>query len=359
MAIFGNKGEWSEMYVLFKLLGDGIVFAGDGDLNKLEEIFYPILKILRQEKEGKYAYSIEDDIVVVTEDGEELLRKNVAEFLYQATILIQRIQKEKGSFNIPEVERFMKDIHCSTLKAKSSDKTDIRIVIHDPRTGMTPTLGFSIKSQVGNDATLLNASKATNFIYMVSGKKLSARIIKSINEISTRNKIMDRVKAIINQDALLDFCGMYSNTFCNNLILIDSCLPQIVAGILLNRYILGTTDLSQLTDYIAQKNPIGYDVSQNHRFYEHKIKNLLVASALGMVPDEPWNGRYDANGGYLVVKDDGDVLCYHFYDRNLIEDYLFKNVKLETPSSSRHDFATIYEENGKQLFKLNLQIRFK
>ena len=27
MAIFGNKGEWSEIYALFKLLGDMKVFT--------------------------------------------------------------------------------------------------------------------------------------------------------------------------------------------------------------------------------------------------------------------------------------------------------------------------------------------
>ena len=31
MAKTANKGEWSEIYVLFKLLGEKKVFAGDGD----------------------------------------------------------------------------------------------------------------------------------------------------------------------------------------------------------------------------------------------------------------------------------------------------------------------------------------
>ena len=32
----GNKGEWSEIYALFKLLGEKTIFAGDADLNKIE-----------------------------------------------------------------------------------------------------------------------------------------------------------------------------------------------------------------------------------------------------------------------------------------------------------------------------------
>ena len=46
MALTGNKGEWSEIYVLFKLLGEGTVFAGDEVLNRIEDLFYPILMIL-------------------------------------------------------------------------------------------------------------------------------------------------------------------------------------------------------------------------------------------------------------------------------------------------------------------------
>ena len=71
-----------------------------------------------------------------------------------------------------------------------------------------------------------------------------------------------------------------------------------------------------------------------------------------------WSGQYDATGGCLVVKDNGEVLCYHIYNRNEFEDYLLNNVKLDTASSSRHEFGKIYEEEENLFFKLNLQIRF-
>lgn len=77
------------------------------------------------------------------------------------------------------------------------------------------------------------------------------------------------------------------------------------------------------------------------------------------MPSKVWTGELDATGGYLVVKEDGEVLCYHIYNRNEFEDYLFANTKLETASSSKHKYGEIYEENGQLFFKLNLQIRFK
>lgn len=360
MVKTANKGEWSEIYVMFKLLGEKKVFAGDGELNKIENLFYPIIKILRDEQNGHYEYSLDDDIVVISEDGTELLRRSVADFLNMANMLLGIIRKSTGAFVAPEVEQFMSEIHCSKVKAKSQDKTDITIVIHDLRTGMSPTLGFSIKSKLGNDSTLFNAGKTTNFTFSVTGHEFSQNEIAAINAINTKNKIIDRVLAIQNYGGQLEFLEMDDDICRNNFVLIDSCLPLIMADILLEGYQGGTKDLKALTEFIADRNPVGYDMSHNQKYYEHKVKNFLVASALGMVPHTPWNGKYDANGGYLVVKDDGDVLCYHFYDRNLFEDYLYCNTRLESASSSRYGFASLYRrEDGNLYFKLNLQVRFK
>ena len=88
------------------------------------------------------------------------------------------------------------------------------------------------------------------------------------------------------------------------------------------------------------------------------MKRFLTDVALGMMPSKVWSGQYDATGGYLIVKEDGDVLCYHIYNRNQFEDYLFENTKLETASSSRHEFGHIYVSGSDKYFKLNLQIRF-
>lgn len=360
MAKTYNKGEWSEIYVMLKLLGEKKVFAGDGELNKIENLFYPIIKILRDEQNGHYEYSLSDDIVVVSEDGTELLRRSVADFLSMANSLLGIIRQSTGAFVAPEVEQFMSEIHCSAVKAKSQDKTDITVVIHDLRTGMSPTLGFSIKSKLGSDSTLFNAGKTTNFTFVVNGHQFSNAEIESVNAINTRCKFIDRVAAIQNMGGIFEFREMDDVICRNNFMLIDSCLPLIMAEILLQGNQGGSKDLKSLTEVIASRNPIGYDMSHNQKYYEHKVKNFLVASALGMVPHTPWNGKYDANGGYLVVKDDGDVLCYHFYDRNLFEDYLYCNTRLESPSSSKYGFANLYRgEDGNLYFKLNLQVRFK
>jgi HpaII restriction endonuclease len=80
--------------------------------------------------------------------------------------------------------------------------------------------------------------------------------------------------------------------------------------------------------------------------------------ALGMTPGKEWDGFTKTHGGYIIVKEDGEIVCYHLYNRDEFQEYLYNNTRLETPSTSRHKFGSIYTENGSRYIKLNLQIRF-
>jgi type II restriction enzyme len=362
MALTGNKGEWSEIYTLLKLLGEGKVYAGDQNLNKIQDLFYPIIMILRQEKDGNYNYTIQDkNVVILTPMGDELLRIPASVFLIEAENLLNSINEKDGTFEVPQIEAFMNRIYCHSLKAKSSDKTDIRIILHDRRTKINSEMGFSIKSQLGGDSTLLNASKATNFNFKIIGAELSDDEITAINSIdSKRNKVIERVNALKAQGASLIFDKIDNPTFRNNLIMLDGDLSTIIAHLLLEQLNTGISTLKELTEKITETNPLNYDIQQASPFYSYKIKHLLTSTALGMMPATAWSGQMDANGGYLVVKKNGDILCYHFYDRNRFEDYLFSNAYLERSSTTRHEYASIVkEEDGTLSFKLNLQIRLK
>ena len=56
----GNKGEWSEIYVLFRLLEIGKLYAADADLNKIDGVFYNILNIIRTENIGNLSFRIDN-----------------------------------------------------------------------------------------------------------------------------------------------------------------------------------------------------------------------------------------------------------------------------------------------------------
>ena len=357
--ITGNKGEWSEVYTLLKVISDKQLFAGDSNLNKIETLIFPIIKVLRDETNGTFEFSYDNDLVIV-KNGEKEIRISVLEFQKQAHFLLTKLKENTNTtFSIPEVESFINSFDSNSLKAKSTVKSDIRIVIHDQRTGTNPELGFSIKSQLGGASTLLNAGKTTNFIFKINNLTLTQNQILEINEIDTRSKIKDRIGKITELGGKLEFQKTESSVFENNLILIDSALPEIIAESLHLFFTSTFSTVLDLTTHISTTNPMGYNLETNHPFYSYKIKRFLTDVALGMMPSKVWTGELDATGGYLVVKENGEVLCYHIYNRNEFEDYLFTNTKLETASSSRHEFGKIYEENGQIYFKLNLQIRFK
>lgn len=354
----GNKGEWSEIYTLLKIISEKKLFAGDSDLNKIESLIFPIIKILRDESNGTYEYAYDSDLVII-KGLEEEFRIPISEFQEKAVFLLSELKKTTpATFSIPEIETFINSFNCVSLKARSSIKSDIRIIIHDKRTGTTPELGFSIKSQLGGASTLLNAGKTTNFIFEIENAVLSDTQIENINEIDSRSKIKDRIEKIKEFSGKLEFKETESSIFGNNLTLIDSAMPKILAEVV---YLFFTSNFSKTIDLvneISRINPIGFNLETKHPFYSYKIKRFLTDVALGMMPSKVWTGELDATGGYLVVKENGEILCYHIYNRNEFEDYLLNNTKLETASSTRHGFGTVYQKSNKQFFKLNLQIRF-
>ena len=252
----------------------------------------------------------------------------------------------------------MNTIGCTKLKAPSKDKADIHIVIHDLRTNMTPLLGFSIKSQLGSASTLLNAGDPTNILYRVCGTELTDT---QIDEINAADSHLSRMSAIHDAGCRLQYEDIEHETFKNNLLFLDSNMPQFIADCLLvDSMPDSVSDIKDAVERVANQNPLAFTGKNVIAFYEHKMKVLLLDAALGMTPAKEWNGRYDANGGYIVVRKDGEIVCYHFYNRNDVEDYLYSNTRFERASRGRYKYGSLFRrEDGNVYIRLNLQIRFK
>lgn len=354
----GNKGEWSEIYVFLKLLADGILNAADASLNAIPNVYYPIIKILRQESNAYREYHLNGNIEIFDNQENKLLVLPFTDFVSRSKQLFTNLKNAEGrSFAFDDIEQFLNSIDIHSLTALNTDKSDIRVVVHDLNTGLKPKLGFSIKSMLGGNSTLFNPGNTTNFIYEIKGS--NQLNIEAINSIETAPKIANRISALIENGFEIEFLNIQSSTLQLNLQLIDSDLPQILAELLLLKY--STPGLALLAPTLKQltiNNPLNFDLSQGHPFYEYKIKNFLTDSALGMTPATIWNGNYDATGGIIIVKTDGELVCYHIYNRNEFQNYLLNNTRLEQASTSRYSFGDIYEENGRKFIKLNLQIRF-
>lgn len=307
-----------------------------------------ILCVLQKESKG-YQYNpfVDKTITVVDEFFNKIARISMNNFILHAN----------SNFSVDENKR---DVFTQK-EAKSSDKTDIRIVLHDKRTRLNSEMGFSIKSQIGGNSTLLNASEATNFTFKIVGVNLTNEEIESINRINpSRNKVIERYKAILRKGGRFQYSHIDNDVFERNIQMLDGDMAHLVASMLIVQLDEGISAFPQLIETMSETNPLRFKGNNLLEIYTYKAKHLLTAAALGMMPATLWTGRFDANGGYLVVKNDGDIVCYHFYDRNRFEDYLFTNAYLERASTTRHKYAMVYKDlNGDLMFKLNLQIRLR
>lgn len=272
----------------------------------------------------------------------------------KANVLLREIASHSGSFEVEEIERFANGINVTKIKAPSADTTDITMQIRDIHTSHIRDVGFSIKSEMGNAPTLLNAGNTTNFIYRVNGLKKEQA--EYVNSIETREKIKDRIKAIFDMGGEIEYTDMLHQGFKRNLIIIDSNMPQIIGYMLLYYYKEDVKECKKLVGMLGERDPLNYG---DTIMYDYKLKKFLCSCALGMKPAKPWDGLDEANGGYIIVKADGEILAYSIYNRNFFEQYLLDNTVMERASTSRHKYMELYEKDGEMFIKLNLQVRFR
>lgn len=345
-----NKGEWSELYALLVIFNERSIPAADHNLNETKER-YDFLEVIREDAPGRIMhYNLEKDgVVEVLDDNKHIKRIVTIDDLPSKTRRIfEKIKSNNGgTFSIDEAIELMKKYDIDKVKAESNKKSDIDAIVRDKITTRS-RLGFSVKSQLGGASTLLNTSTHTALKYKVDD-------INDISEINKIDGIKNRIKAINDLGGKIEFSQICSPIFKGNLRMIDTVLPSIMADMVISYYSGMANKIADLCEIISQDNP--FELTKDD--IDFKVKNFLRAVALGMVPGKPWNARLTAYGGYIIVKDTGELVCYHLYNDDDFKDYLYENTKLDTPDAKRHDFGYLYEEDGEKYIDLNFQIRFK
>lgn len=381
----GNKGEWSELYVLVKLLSDGKLFQSDIDLNRNETVYYEIIKVFRDEGDNSLEFERKELVLLysVTENDRKIIGEFSKEYLEQKVNAIYHgIVNGKGnSFEIASAEDFIDRSKILKLTAKTKSKSDISLRIYDHRLSREADLGFSIKSLLGQDSTLFNTGVGNNFIYQISPKKpvLVTEFNKSTYKpVNGNSKLTFRLKQLEEEyTSKIVFKNIQSPQLWRNLKMVDGDLPEILAFCLLYRWLDRKTQLTDLVNLLESRDPLNFygGVESEQKLYSYKIKRFLAECAMGMTSETPWNGIYDATGGVIICKQDGDIVCFHIYDFNLFREYLLNNTMLEQPSTGEDElnpgnprnkkgtkkyyYGWLYETNEDLFFKINLQVRFK
>ncbi|MDY6216306.1 HpaII family restriction endonuclease [Actinobacillus porcinus] len=350
-----NKGEWTELYSFLKLIQDRKIPLADKHLNPKSDLF-TVKKVTTLNIQQTCYLSESDSVEVENKETGEKRLIQIGTFLNNEVLvrLSNEIKAQKGaSFDIPEFHTISNHLGVTLIKGgNSNQKADI---VLDLEKGAEQYIaqGFGIKSYLGNAPTLLNASGNTNFIYKVTG--LSEDVFDEINNIDTKFKLKDRVSAIYTKGGQLTFNRVEQTTMGYNLDLVDSIMPKLVAMMLVEFHKNRTNSLEENLNAIIHQYPDEFNTDING--LKVKVKRLLVAILLGFFAGSKWDGNYPAKGT-IVVKSDGSQVAYHITDLETLEDYLFENIRFDTPSTTRHRYGSLIAENGELYFKLNLQLRF-
>ncbi len=377
VALSGNKGEWSEIYIFLKLLINGKVYAADKNLNKVPNAYLNILDILREEVKGNvYDYKPGKNIAIYKNNvhvGPDLPVSEYAKMMENIWGYLSSF--DKGTIQIPSANSFLSKIHVTKLKSPAFSNNgffggteDITMKVSDYRSGMETALGFSCKSDLSAASTLFNASKDnTNFAYEITGPIDDSTMehFNSIFDDKGHVAIKNRIKYLKSIGCDVHFIDPVIESAKRNLILSGGMEMPLIIGGLLKFYYWdneASTAHSSVIDalkFVTATDVAKYGLSNLDDIYARKIGTLLFDMFTGMRLAKDWDGRASVNGGYIIVKNNGEVLAYHTIIADQFKDFLLNSLAFESPSASRHDYMKIYKEGGKFKIKFNMQIRFK
>lgn len=369
-----NKGEWAELYVMLKLLGEGKLYAADNRLKKKLDTYLDVLKIIRQEFETQvleYIVDQDNSVVTVKPQESDIILETIPMrvFEYNAVTLFDGLKRVKGmSVAAPDsVCEFAKIIYVSkpkapavkALKRQFGGKNDIFIEVRDGQTAIVSVMGFSIKSKFGQNPTLFNAGSSSQYLFKLSGcDDVKMNEFNSISD-GKGGRGWGLCRAYLSDNSIgMEFARTQHRVYNDNLFLVRESMPKIMAWCVYDRLLNSNQkhEVKETTERMAAENPL--DVGNPEIYYEKAIKDFLMAGFTGMTAGSKWNGKEQVNGGYIVVTDDGDVICYHSNDREAFRDYLYRNTYFEYVSADKYNWSRIIKIDGDYYLPLNISVRF-
>ena len=344
-----NRGEWSELYAIGYLITRGGGYGAD-EFTKLDpSIFYKVLQIVDNPSgQSETIYKLHEREVEVFQNGVAVIRIAKEEIKIKVSSFFEDllVHAQAHAFSLNSGQELMELIRKDKLSASSSLTADLHLVLEDIETkSETPVKGFSVKSEIGSPATIFNASRSTNLTYKISGKGTPKPFEKV-------NAVKANIENLTAKGFTLEFEKFDNPTFEKSLKNIDSNLPKYLAEVLLAYTHSNTTNMKKICEIAFPSKGKDSDMKIQ------KVKKFLSAASMGLKAATEWSGYPEDFGGMILVKKDGDVLFYYLYNMKKFEEYLFNNLRFETPLATRHGFGQVYQEGKDYFLKLNLQIRY-
>ncbi len=369
MAFEATKRELGEVYTFFRLLADGKVYMGTPQAQKNETACWPVAMIQREEHDGTRRYYIAQDEVRIIggEIGKEgaFLPSGAGERSFpradfgEAAHLILHLLKSVSGETVEvsdELEGFLDAVRIYDLEAKTDDRTDFYVAFWHPE---APLAGFNVRCRLSPMNPLLDGGRTANLKLEQGGIKFAVPTVNKINALpESPNEVADRMRIIERLGGVLKYADVADRVFRCNLLMIDLHFPRMLAEMVRLMHLEGITRVAELTERIKEVNPLKIkdELIHKHGFYEFKMKQFLLALALGMRPAKIYRGTESAVEGMFLTDGNGEVLCYHQSRRQTFADFLYNNSRFEKGPLEKDKYGFLERENGLYYFKLNAKI---
>jgi DNA (cytosine-5)-methyltransferase 1 len=301
-----NKGEWSELIAGLLALKEGAIQLYNSEI----KIFPTSISY-----DGLKFFSKKDIQTIDLEKIYEILNLN------------------KGAFSLPPA--FLDSIGF----VKGGSKSKVDLVMNYVLNRQNLNGSFGVKSLIAGKPSLLNASKATNFRFSVGNVTRSVRSFKA----------KDLLERIDRSNIKFEHC--LNQVFLENLKMIDSSLDTILAEILITYFQRGGSQIPELVEN-------SFSQLNKQLQVKKRIKDFLYYVCVGMFPALPWNGKEQIVETLLLSKV-SELFCLHRIEIDTFKEYLYLNSFLDTASTTRHNFGSLFTIEDENFLDLNILIRLK
>lgn len=355
-----TRREWNELYVFFNLLAQGGIVLGNEEGLPSGRVL-PIFQVTRQEHDGERRYTVEEtDIHVEGEQMDERFPRE--DFGTVAAMILDTLKRERNEeVEAPEgVEGFLDALKIYDMEARTDDRTDFYITFHD---SSFPPVGFRIYSRLCAMTPLLDGGRTANLKFEQGGIRFSQPAVNKINytdDPDNPNEVARRMLYIESMGGVLKYNDVADKVFRSNLCMIDLNFPRVLAEMVRLMHLDNVSRVDELTELIEERNPlkIKEELIRKHGYYRYKMKEFLLALALGMRPAKQYNGTDSAVAGFVMVDADGRMVAYRKTERQVFADFLFKHTRLEKGHPEKDKYGYLERENRAYYLKLNLKIGF-
>lgn len=365
-----TKRELGEIYAFFRLLAEGKVYMGTSRVQKEENGCRPVVMLQREEHDGTRRYYIEETEVrmvsgevdrsgrfVPKSEGVEACFPR-ADFSEAADCVLDLLKHSPGEVvEVPDgLEGFLDAVRIYDLEAKTDDRTDFKLAFWHVD---APLTGFCVRCRLSPMNPLLDGGRTANLKLEQTGVKFAVPTVNKVNALpESPGEVAERMRMIERLGGVLKYSDVADRVFRCNLLMIDLHFPRMLAEMVRLMHLEGITRVSELTERIKEFNPLKIkdELIQKHGFYEYKMKQFLLALALGMRPAKIFRGTDSAVEGMLLVDGEGEVLCYHQSCRQDFAEFLYQNTRFEKGAPEKDKYGFLERENGTWYFKLNVKI---